>query len=206
MMNLMKRTSAHRQLQPAPVEFLVTRLHDRVQQHHAVGGQRLIGHLEEVVVAVGAEVLERADRHDPVDRLVELLPALQQYPLGAWAVRLVEQLLHVGLLVLAQRQTDDVDVVFLDRPHHGRAPAAADVEQRHPGLQGQLAQRQIDLGDLRLLQRHVVALEIRAAVGLRRIEEEPEEIVGQVVMGLHVLEVRLQASGVAGRFWQVCSL
>ena len=39
-------------------------------------GQRLVGLLEEVVVAVAAEVLERADRHDAVDRLVELLPTL----------------------------------------------------------------------------------------------------------------------------------
>ena len=61
-----------------------------------------------------------------------------------------------------------------------------------PGLQAELAERQIDLGDLCLFQRHVVALEVGAAVGLRRIEEEPEEVVGQVVMRLDVLEVRLQ--------------
>ena len=104
-----------------------------------------------------------------------------------------EQLLDVAGLVTAQRQTDDVDVVALDRAHHRGAPAAADVEQRHAGLQAQLAQRQVDLGDLRLFQGHVVALEVGAAVGLRRIEEEPEEVVGQVVVRLHVLEVRLQA-------------
>ena len=52
-------------------------------------GSACVGHLEEVVVAVAAEVLERADRHDPVDRLVELLPALQQHPLAARAVGLL---------------------------------------------------------------------------------------------------------------------
>ena len=52
--------------------------------------QRRVGHLEELVVAVAAEVLERADRHDAVDRLVELLPALQQHSLAARAVQLVE--------------------------------------------------------------------------------------------------------------------
>ena len=182
-MNLTKRRSRIVNFNPRPVELFVTRLHDRVQQHFAaVGGKRLIGLLEEVVVAVGAEVLERADRHDPVDRLVELLPALQQYPLGAGAVRLGEPLLDVGLLVLAQRQPDDVDVVFLDRPHHGRAPAATDVEQRHAGLEVKLAQRQIDLGDLRLFQRDVVGLEVGAAVGLGRVEEQPVEVVGQVVV------------------------
>ena len=100
-------------------------------------GRTLVGHLEEVVVAVVAEVLERADRHDAVDRLVELLPALQQHPLAArgcpsrrttsatWAA-----------WFFAQRQADDVDVVLLDGAPHGGAPAAADVEQRHAGLAG----------------------------------------------------------------------
>ena len=100
--------------------------------------------------------------------------------------------LDVRLLVLAQSQADDVDVVLLDRPHHRRTPAAADVEQRHAGLEAELAKGEVDLGELRLLERHVVALEVRAAVGLRRVEEQPEEVVGQVVMRLDVLEVRLQ--------------
>jgi hypothetical protein len=50
----------------------------------------VVGHGEEVVVAVEAEMLERADRHDPVDRLVELLPALQLDALAARVVRLGE--------------------------------------------------------------------------------------------------------------------
>jgi hypothetical protein len=164
-----------------------------VQQHDAVIGQRCVGHLEEFVVAVEAEMLERADRDDPVDRLVELLPALQQHALAAWTVRLSENPFDMGLLVLAEGQADDVDVVFLDGPHHRRAPAAADVEQRHPGLQAQLAQRQVDLGALRLFQRHVVALEVRAAIGTGRVQEQRKEVVGQVVVRLHVLEVRFQA-------------
>ncbi|CFR84722.1 Uncharacterised protein [Mycobacterium tuberculosis] len=98
-------------------------------------------------------------------------------------------------LVFAQGQTDDVDVVFFHRAHHGGAPAAADVQQCHARLQSEFAQREIDLGDLRLLQRHVVALEVGAAVGLSGIEEQPEEVVGQVVVRLHVGEVRLQLVG-----------
>ena len=82
----------------------------------------------------------------------------------------------------------------LDRAHHRRAPAAADVEQRHARLEAQLAQRQVDLGELRFFQRHVVALEVGAAVGLRRVEEQPEEVVGQVVVRLDVLEVRFQVT------------
>ena len=66
-----------------------------------------------------------------------------------------------------------------------------------PGCEAELAQGQVDLGDLRLFQGHVIALEVRAAVGLRRVEEEAEELVGQVVMRLHVVEVRRQAVGVS---------
>ena len=107
-------------------------------------------------------------------------------------------LLDVSLLVAAQRQADDVDVVALHGTAHRGAPAATDVEQRHAGLETELAQGQVDLGDLRLFQRHVVALEVGAAVRLSRIEEEPVEVVGQVVVRLHFLEVRLQALGAVG--------
>ena len=101
-----------------------------------------------------------------------------------------DQLFDVIGLVAAQGQADDVDVVVFDGAHHGGAPAAADVEQCHARLQAEFAQREVDLGDLRLFQRHVVALEVGAAVRLGRVEEQPEEVVGQVVVGLHVVEVR----------------
>ncbi len=183
----------HRDRHAALFELLGAGLDDRVQQHHAVGGQHAVSHLEERVVAVEAEVLERADRHDAVHGFVELLPALQKHPFGARTRRAVEQLLDVGLLVLRQGEPDDVHVVLLDRAHQRRAPAAADVEQRHVRLQAQLAQRQVDLGDLSLLKRHVVALEVRAAVGLRGVQEQPIEVVGQVVVVLDVLEMGRQS-------------
>ena len=151
-----------------------------------------MGHLEELVIAVVAEVFERTDGHDAVDGLGELFPTLQQHPPAAWTVHLVERLFHVGGLVLRQRQADDVDVVLFDRPPHGGTPAAADIEQRHPGLQAQLAQRQIDLGDLSLLQRHVLAPEVGATVCLGGVQKQPEKIVGQVVVRLHIDEVRRQ--------------
>jgi hypothetical protein len=56
---------------------------DRVQQHYPISGQDGVGHLEEVVVAIVPEVFEGADRHDPVNGLVELFPAVQQHPLAA---------------------------------------------------------------------------------------------------------------------------
>ena len=108
----------------------------------------------------------------------------------------------MSLLVAAQGQADDVDVVALEGSVDGGAPAAADVEQRHARLEAELAEGQVDLGDLGFLKRHVVALEVGAAVCLRRIEEESEEVVGQVVMRLDVLEVRLQVRGARRWLWQ----
>src|SRR5205814_10279654 len=85
--------------------------------------------------------------------------------------------------------------VFFDRLNDRRAPAAADVEQPLPGLQVALPQGQIVLGDLRLFQRHVVALVVRARVKHRWAEKQPVEIVRQVVMRLDVLIRRSELSG-----------
>ncbi len=133
------------------------------------------------------------DRDDPVDLLVELLPTLQQNPLGPRALRIVEEVLDVQRLILAQGQADDIHVIlFFERAHHRRAPPpATDVEQRHARLESQLSQRQIDLRDLRLFQRQIVALEVGTAVGLSPVQEQSVEVVGQVVMVLHIVEVRL---------------
>ena len=53
-----------------------------------VVGQDVVGVLEEVVVALEAEVLESLDGHDAVDGVGELLPAAQQYLVRAgWCPR-----------------------------------------------------------------------------------------------------------------------
>ena len=131
---------------------------------------------EEAFPTVVAEVLERADRDDPVDRLGELLPPFEQYPLGPGTVQSRERLLCVVILILRQRQPDDIDVVAFDGPPHGGAPAAPDVEQCHTRPQAELAERQIDLGES-LFERHAVAFEVGATVGLRRIQKQPVEVV-----------------------------
>lgn len=79
--------------------------------------------------------------------------------------------LAVFELVAAQRDSDDVDVELLNRAHQRAAPAAPDVEQRHPRFEVQLAQGQVELGLLRFLESHVVAFEIRARVTHRRIQK-----------------------------------
>jgi hypothetical protein len=90
--------------------------------------------VKKIVVELVAEVLERADRHDPVDRFVILLPARKVHPSAERAVHRAEQLVNGDGLVFAQRQADDVDVVFLHGTLQRGAPAAPDVEQRHARL------------------------------------------------------------------------
>ncbi len=70
---------------------------------------------------------------------------------------LLEQLVAVRLLVLAQRQADDVDVVLLHRPLQRQTPAAADLEQRHTRLEVEPVEVLVDVGDLRFGQRDVGA-------------------------------------------------
>ncbi len=59
-----------------------------MQQHRPIVRHPVVGHREEGVVAFKAEVLERANRNDTVDALIELFPALQLYTLVAMMVRL----------------------------------------------------------------------------------------------------------------------
>jgi hypothetical protein len=86
------------------------------------------------------------------------------------------------VLVLGECHTHDVDVVLLQRPLHERTPAAADVKQRHTGLEPQLAEAQFELGDLSFIHRHVFTREVRAAIGHRGIREQLKELVGDVVV------------------------
>ena len=189
-------------LDPVVAEELLGVRQDGVQQHATAVGQQLVGLVEEQRVPLDLERLEGADADDAVDGLVELLPTVQQHPAGALGVQLVEHLLHMNGLVLGQRETHHVDVVLLDGAPHGGPPAAADIEQRHTRLQPELGQREVDLGELRLLQRDVpAAVEIGTAVGHRRIEEQPEEFVRQVVVRLDFLEVRRQLVW----HWRLCA-
>ena len=76
------------------------------------------------------------------------------------------------LLVPAQGQTHDVDVVLFHRAHHRGAPAATDVEQLHARPQLKTVKCEVDLRKLCLFERHIVALVVRTAVGPSRIQKE----------------------------------
>lgn len=98
----------------------------------------------------------------------------------------------MGVLVFAERQADDVDVVLLHGVAHGGTPAAADVEQRHSRLEVQLVQRELALGVLGLFQRLGALFPVAAAVGHRRVKPELEELVRLVVVGSDRLDGRFE--------------
>ena len=61
---------------------------------------------------------------------------------------------------MGERQSDDVDVVLLVGAQHPVVPTEPDVEQGHARLKIELAECEVDLGALRLIQRRgIVALE-----------------------------------------------
>jgi hypothetical protein len=157
--------------------------------HPPVVGQDGKAVLEEVVVALEPEMLKRLDGQDAVNGFVELLPAAQQHPAAAVRFDLIEQPNAGRVLVSAQRQTDDVHVVTLDRPLHGGAPATADVEHGHSRLQVQLVQVEVDLRELSLFQGQVLGLEIGAAIDAAGFLEQPEEVIREVIVRVDVLKV-----------------
>ena len=59
-----------------------------------------------------------------------------------------------------------------------------------PGCRPSLPSDEVDLGHLRFFERHVVALEVGAAVRLGRVLPQPEEVVRDVVVELDFVRVR----------------
>ena len=91
-----------------------------------------------------------------------------------------------GVLLGRQRDAEHVDLEVLGEIEAEPAPARADVEHVLAGLDPQLGGDVALLGELRLLERHVRALEIGAGILHVLVEEEPVELAGQIVVVLHV--------------------
>ena len=151
---------------------------NRVQQHPPVRGQCGIHLPEELRIGLESEVFERTDHEHPVDFSVELLPGLKADLFGAVAGQTGEELADMFVLILADGQPDDIDVVLLYGAGQGRPPAATHVQDRHTGFEVQLAQYEVDLRHLSLFEIVVVLGKVGAGVGEGRIEEQAEEIVG----------------------------
>ena len=180
------------ELDSVVVEELLRMRQDGVQQHPAIAGQDLVGAFEEQRVALRLERLERADADDAIDRLIELLPALQTHLDRTFGIQFREPFPGELRLSFAQRDADDVDVVFLDSHLHRSAPAAADVKQGHSGFEVKFAQREVEFRHLGLVEGHVVALEIGTGVSHGGAQEQGKEVIRDVVDGLRLVVVGSQ--------------
>ncbi len=85
-------------------------------------------------------------------------------------------------LRLRQRDPRDVDAVLLGRVDGEGAPAAADVQDALARLQGELGADELALGELGLFQGLSAARPDRARVRHRLVQEQREELVGEVVV------------------------
>lgn len=160
--------------------------------HHQATGAHRVVQLLEVQAEVGvADVLEHAD----TDHLVEAAIARQ--------VAVVEQLqgdpvfqalgpdpfLAQRQLFLAQGDAGDLDAELASGQARQAAPATADIQQLLARLQAQLATQVAKLGQLRGGEVFPAGFEIGAGIDHFRIQPEPVEVVGQVVVVMDGLGV-----------------
>lgn len=140
-----------------------------MQQHPAVIWKYVVGTLKECRITLHFECFEGTDADNTVDLVRELIPALQPHLDAAFGGNFRQFRFAVLELIATERDTDDVHIVVLDRSLQPTTPAAANIEQRHPGLKMQLVQRQIELRVLRFFESHVLTLEVRAGVSHRGV-------------------------------------
>jgi hypothetical protein len=109
-------------------------------------------------------VLEHAHRGDLVERPVggQLAVVAQlDRDAPAQAAR-VDQALHVGVLVAAERDTVGLHAIVLGSVDKQAAPARTDVQEALAAPQHQLAADVVELGLLRLRERHAAIAEVGA--------------------------------------------
>ena len=170
--------------------------HDRVQQHDAVGRQYSVGHLEEAARSAGGRSARRRRSRRCGRRARGTSPSPPATPAGCGGCPSRRTIFCTCSAWFSDNVRPTTLTSYFSMARRTVAPQPQPMSSSViPGSRLQLAQRQVDLGDLRLFQRHVVTLEVRATVGLGGVQEQPEEVVGQIVVGLHVPKMRRELHG-----------
>ena len=128
-----------------------------------------------------ADVLEHADGADRVEATVDVAVVLDA-ELDTVDPGRGRRAARVRRLVLRQRDADRLDAVMPRRVHHHAAPPTPDVEESHARPQPELAADEVVLRGLGLFERGGLVWPHRARVGHRRSEDEPVEVVRDVVV------------------------
>ena len=90
------------------------------------------------------------------------------------------------MLLLRQRDAGDARLGGLGEVEREAAPAASDIKHRRPGRDAQLRGEVTPLGELGVVERLTLGLEIGAAVLLIGVEEELVEPPVEIVVVRHV--------------------
>ena len=128
-----------------------------------------------------AEMLDQADAGDPVELALDvaIILQLELHPVGD--AQLGGALVGEFDLVRRQRDAEHVDVVMAVQIQSEPAPAAADVEHLHAGLEVQLGGDMRLLVELGLLEAVRGVAEIGAGILAVLVEEELVEPAGEIV-------------------------
>ena len=129
-------------------------------------------------------MLEHADRRDLVEAAVELGIGFHLDGDAVFQTLGADAFARERGLRFRQRDAVADDAVVLGRMDKHRAPAAADVEQPLARLQPELAADMVELVGLRLVDAVGEIGEIAAAVDHAFVEEEPVEVIRDVVVML----------------------
>ena len=167
----------------AGLRALVVRAGDAVVEQAALGAELVLEEAEVVRVLPHADVLGEPDRADRVEVALEHVAVVGVPHLGEVRQPLaVDGLLGPRRLRDREGDAERLHAVLARREADHAAPAAADVEQPHAGLEVELAGDEVVLVVLRLLERRVLAREHRAGVGHRRTQHHLVEAVRDVVV------------------------
>ena len=113
-----------------------------------------------------ADVLGQPDGADRVEPGLGNVPVVQVPDLGQLGQpRFLDRPLRPGCLLRGQRDAQRPDAVLPGGVHDHAAPAAAHVEQPHPGRQAQLAGYQVELVCLGFLKGGALGRVAGAGVG-----------------------------------------
>ena len=159
---------------------------DGVEQHHAVGGHQIGAGAKEGFEIGGADMFEHAHRHDPVETpdlalgKVAIVDQLEAHPVGHTRRR--GAFAGERELFFGQGDAQHLDPFELREGDRHAAPAAADIEHALLRRERQLGRDMRLFRRLSLLQRHVGARPIGAAILHVAVEKEAVEVVADVVM------------------------
>ena len=125
--------------------------------HHQAARAQEPADFREISGQLGApDMLEHPDRCDFVERpgFFQLAVIQQYHPDAVLEPLFLDQAVDVRMLVLGQSDAGGVDAVVFGRPQQQAAPSRADVQETLAFVQPQLAADMVELGFLRLRQRH----------------------------------------------------